>query len=377
MDVAKLLSSGLDPSLLAFIGNGDQNSSDFTSMLMRSLNPNPAGSLAGAIGQPDLGPIEGLIGSAPNIKTASATPSLPPAQSLQATGFGMAAAAGKPGSTALSSLGEGGMRKLEMGEKMSERAIREAAQENQAALAAWEGKGRLASKVLDTQMKVPELDAKQMDLAGNMLQREDAAADRRAYQAGLLADKSRGRDLQSDKNEIDRKKADILAGRADAYGNLVDARIKNFDEVNKLRKSQMATAAASTAARIESNLKVAGIKADGDMQRSILENVTRRVNQLVSNGEPITPERLDLIEAQVMNLASGRRAPEAAAAPGAPAAPGTPGAPETPSAPAGGVDEAAALAEAEAAIAKGADVAKVNQRLLQLGINKQFSTKAK
>jgi hypothetical protein len=358
MDLSQLLGSGIDPAMLSTLGNAGVKS-QFTDMLMKSLNPDPAGSLRKAVGDPNLSNIEGLIGSAPTPSRVDSTPRLPAPQQLQAIGFGMAQNSQTPGSSVGSSFGAGGNNALKLGGENAERAIREADNANRAELSAWEGKSRLASKALDAQMKVPELDEKQMVLAGQSLDRDANRDALSSYRAGQL-ENAAGRNDVANRNAATREgqlgvaqqKAENQLELGLRKIGLTEQQIAN----EQIRIENQASQAADAAAA-----KVAAQGRDLSTREriAIQRDFTSWVNRAVANkGKPLD-------DAELMSLRSQFDSQQAGGA--APAAQGQPSTEQTISE----ARKAQLLADANSAISQGAPVDQVKAELLKYGIGVQ------
>lgn len=350
MNLSQMLGSGIDPALLAQLGATGGPASDFTDMLMKSINPNPGGTLRSTLGSPSLDALTALSANPPPIQRADPTPQLPPAQTLESMGFGMASAAAQPGQNALSALGAGGNQMLDMGGKASERAIQETEAANREAIQEWQNKGALAEKGLDAQMKEPELDARQMDLAGNMALREQAQQEQALYRAGRLKDMGTQRDIQQQNADTNSQKADILSGKADIYGRAVDARIANSGQLTQLKQRQLEQEAAKAATEIETRIAISKANVDERQKSAILHSVTSTLNDLTLSGQPITPAARQAAVDQAFSLMGGGPKPQAEAAPAA-------------------GDHAALIAMANEAIAQGKDPEKVKAILRAKGVS--------
>lgn len=250
MDLSTSLAAGLDPNLAALLGQTGGADNTFTQMLLKSVNPNASKDLTNAIGAPNLGPLADLAHQAPPVQQGYVQPALAPPQTLQALGFGMAGAAGKPGATGLSSLGEGGSSMLQQGAAASERSIREAQAENSANIAEWEGKSKLAEAGLNAQMKGPELDERMLDLTGQSLGRQAQREDTALYRQGLLGDKSAGRGIQQQNADTKTGQLGVNQGRADTY----DDAVKNRDANAKAKLAQSEAALEQKATQFQQTL---------------------------------------------------------------------------------------------------------------------------
>ena len=175
----------MDPNMLALVGASSLGNSNFTQQLMNSIQPQTSQQLTADIGPPSLAPLNQIAQGAPPIQQGYTQPALAPAQTLESLGFGMAGAAGKPGATGLSALGEGGTQMLNMGASASQRSISEAAQENNAAIQEWDNKSKIAEDELAQQMTEPQLDMKMLDLTGQSLKSQEEMADTAAYREAL------------------------------------------------------------------------------------------------------------------------------------------------------------------------------------------------
>jgi hypothetical protein len=356
MDLAQLLGSGIDPAMLATLGNPG-GKSQFTDMLMKSLNPNPAGDFRKAVGQPDLSNLDQLIGSAPMPERVNTAPNLPAPQHLQAIGFGMAQNAQTPGSSVGSSFGAGGNNALKLGGENAERAIREAESANRAEIASWQGQADLAKKKLDTQMKGPELDMKMMDLTGNSLTTDANRASTDAYRQGQLlaaADRTAVAERNAKTREgqlgVAQTKAETQLELGLKKLGLNEMQIANEAAKIENQASQAADAAAARAAAQGRDLSTRE-------RIAVQRDFTSWVNRAVANkGKPLDDAELASLRKQFDSQQAGSQ-PQAAAPQAAPSAPQVPDA-----------EKARILAEANAAIAAGRNREGVIAKLKSLGI---------
>lgn len=337
--------SALDPNIAALLGSGGGNDK-FTQMLMRAINPNAARDVGSALGPPSLSPLMDAAARAPAIATASPQPALGGPQMLQTLGFGMAAAAGKPGSTGLSALGEGGTNVITQGGAASERAIREAQQENSAAISEWEGKNRAAEKALDAQMKGPELDMKMMDLTGQTLARDQSRQDTAAYRAGLLENGASRIGVAQQNADTGKARVGVSQQRADTYGDKVSGDQDLKAQALAMQQQKLDASASQFQQKLLEEAKARGSRIGLDVAQKAAQEFK---NEMTLRKNPITGELPD--EGTQEALRQSLTAKYASAARGPAAAPDN------------------AVEQAKAAIAAGADPAKVKQRLADIGID--------
>lgn len=349
------LTGALDPNIAALLGGG-RGMDKFTQMLLQSINPGAAKDFQADVGPPNLGPLSALASMPPQTQTGQVAPGLPGPQAMQSLGFGMAAAAGKPGSSALSALGEGGTDMMHEGDAMADRSLREAQLENQAALEQWTGKGRMADEILGAQMKGPELEQKMMDLTGQSLQREEAAKDNAAYRAGLLTSAGAKNAVAETNAGTAQARAATGQQRADTYGERTAGQL-GIDQ-QKLAIQQKALDARGEEFR-QKLLQDAQTRG----QRLGLDAAAKAAlefkNKMTLLKNPITGELPDEATQQALQSELAEKYQSAAGIEPA-AAPGKKG---------GKVKVADAIAQANDAIAKGADPAAVRARLKGMGVD--------
>jgi len=281
--------AALDPNIAALLGGGKGND-QFTQMLLRAINPNAAQDLAGGVGKPDVSPLVDLASQAPNIKTADPQPALGGPQMLQTLGFGMAAAAGQPGATAASSLGQGGSSVITQGAGASQRAIQEAQAENEARLAEWNGKSKIADEVLGAQMKAPELDMRMMDLTGQSLARDAARQDSAAYRAGLLENNAAKTGVSQQNADTAKGRLGVSQQRADTYDDKTQADTAAKQKALEIQQQKLDTSAGQFQQKLLEAAKARG-------QRLGLEVAGRAAqefkNEMTLRKNPITGELPD------------------------------------------------------------------------------------
>jgi hypothetical protein len=364
MDLAQLLGSGIDPAMLATLGNTG-GKSQFTDMLMKSLNPNPAGDFRKAVGQPDVGQLQQLIGSAPSPERVNTAPNLPGPQHLQAIGFGMAQNAQTPGSSVGSSFGAGGNNALKLGGENAERAIREADAANRNEIATWQGKADLAKKTLDTQMKGPELDMKMMDLTGNSLTTDANRASTDAWRQSQAANNQGRLGVAQQNANTNALKAGTAQDRAENQLELGLRRL-GLDEQRLGIEMQKVEAQASQAAdAAAARAREKGMELSTRERIAIQRDFTSWVNRAVANkGKPLDDAELASLAKQFASQQNFGAAPAG----------------ETPRRGGGAVNagpqisearKAQLLADANSAISQGAPADQVKAELMKYGIGVQ------
>lgn len=344
------LTAALDPNIAALLGNGGGND-QFTQMLMRAINPGAAADLSKNLGPPALGPIQELARRPPPVARGYVQPELAAPQMMQTLGFGMAAAAGAPGSSGLSALGEGGREVVTKGENASERSLRQAQIENQANLDIWAGKSKLAEAALNAQMKGPELDLKLMDLTGSALARNAAREDTAAYRAGLLTTGAAKTGISQQNADTNAAKAGTAQQRAETYATSVEGQLAAKTAANELRAKEIE----ASAARFEKQLLMQARLANS---RIGLETAGRAAtefkNEMTLRRNPITGELPDEETQEALRQSIAAKYQQAAG--------GTAPAADQPS-------PEEVLQQARDAIAAGADRAAVIERLNKMGVN--------